>query len=261
MIHVSRFSPATVGCHPVSMKPALVCLQTGACPFVPTKYMSTLIVRNTTLQDIDALVRLQREVYPTIPAWQNDRVARQIELFPEGQLVAFYNDRLVGCASSLVIIWDEWMDPHTWDEVTAKGTFDTHDPSGFTLYGAEVFVAPKLRGKRVGHALYSARRRVCKTLNLRRIIACGRLPGYYKLADQMSVELYARKVLWGDITDPVLSFQLREGFRYCGIMPNYLVEDHESYGYASLIAWINPDYDASKPTGLQLAARAAAKEL
>ena len=222
--------------------------------------MSKLIVRNTTPQDIDALVRLQREVYPTIPAWQNNRVARQIELFPEGQFVAFYNDRLVGCASSLVILWDEWMEPHTWDEVTARGTFDTHDTAGYTLYGAEVFVAPLLRGKRLGHALYEARRRVCKTLNLRRIIACGRLPGYHKLADQMPVELYARKVLWGDITDPVLSFQLREGFRYCGIMQNYLADDHESHGNASLIVWLNPDYDASKPTGLQLA-RAAAKDI
>jgi hypothetical protein len=109
--------------------------------------MSKLIVRTTTTQDIDALVRLQREVYPRIPSWQHDRVAHQIELFPEGQFVAFYGDRLVGCASSLVIKWDEWSEPHTWDEITAKGTFDTHDVAGFTLYGAEVFVAPLLHGK------------------------------------------------------------------------------------------------------------------
>lgn len=130
---------------------------------------------------------------------------------------------------------------------------------GLTLYGAEVFVSPKLRGKRVGHALYEARRRACKALNLRRIIACGRLPGYHTVADQMAVDFYARKVLWGDITDPVLSFQLREGFRYCGIMHNYLPDDQESQGHASLIAWINPDYDASKPTQLQLALAAAQK--
>lgn len=215
--------------------------------------MPKLIVRNTTLNDIEALVRLQREVYPTIPSWRHDRVAHQIELFPEGQFVAFYDNRLVGCASSLVIQWDEWSEPHTWDEITAKGTFDTHDVHGYTLYGAEVFVAPLLRGKRLGHALYEARRRSCMALNLRRVIACGRLPGYHLVADQMSVDLYARKVLWGDITDPVLSFQLKEGFRFCGIMKNYIADDQESKGYASLIVWLNPDYDASRPTGLQLA--------
>lgn len=215
--------------------------------------MPKLTIRNTRLEDIDALVRLQREVYPDIAAWHRDRVVHQIEVFPEGQLVAFYGDQLVGCASSLVILWDEWADEHSWDEITAAGTFDTHNTAGYTLYGAEVFVSPRLRGKRVGHALYEARRRVCKALNLRRIIACGRLPGYHLLAHEMPVELYARKVLWGDLTDPVLSFQLREGFRYCGIMKNYIPDDHESQGNASLIAWINPDYDTTKPTALQLA--------
>lgn len=219
--------------------------------------MPKLNVRNTRLEDIDALVRLQAQVYPNIDAWDRDRVAQQIEIFPEGQFVAFYDNRLVGCASSLVILWDEWAEEHTWEQITASGTFNTHTPAGHTLYGAEVFVSPKLRGKRVGHALYEARRRACKALNLRRIIACGRLPGYHAVADQMTMEFYARKVLWGDIADPVLSFQLREGFRYCGIMHNYLPDDHESHGHASLIAWINPDYDASKPTKLQLAFAAA----
>ncbi|MBA3056409.1 MAG: GNAT family N-acetyltransferase [Rhodoferax sp.] len=224
-------------------------------PFTP-RYLHTsmpkLIIRQTRPEDIDALVRMQREVYPGITAWHRDRVVQQIEMFPQGQLVAYYDNRLVGCASSLVIRWDEWADEHTWDEITAAGTFDTHDPAGFTLYGAEVFVAPKVRGKRVGHALYEARRRVCKALNLRRIIACGRLPGYHLLAHEMTIELYARKVLWGDLCDPVLSFQLREGFRFCGIMKNYLAQDHESQGNAALIAWVNPDYDTSRPTALQL---------
>lgn len=213
--------------------------------------MTKLFVRSTTPADINILLRLQADVYPSIDPWQRDHLVHQIEVFPEGQLVAMLNGRIVGCASSLVILWDEWAEEHSWKEITAAGTFDTHNTAGFTLYGAEVFVDPRLRGKRVGHALYEARRQLCKRLNLRRIIACGRLPGYGAVADQMSVELYAKKVLWGDITDPVLSFQLREGFRYCGIMKNYIPEDQESRGHAALIVWINPDYDASRPTGLQ----------
>lgn len=104
--------------------------------------MPKLIIRQTRPEDIDALVRLQREVYPHIAAWHRDRVVQQIEMFPQGQLVAYYDSRLVGCASALVIRWDEWADEHTWDEITAAGTFDTHDPAGFTLYGAEVFITP-----------------------------------------------------------------------------------------------------------------------
>jgi len=213
--------------------------------------MSKLTVRATKPGDVDALLQLQARVYPTIAPWQRDHLTRQLAIFPEGQLVAELNQRIVGCASSMVILWNEWADEHTWHEITAAGTFSTHNPLGFTLYGAEVFVDPKLRGQRVGHALYEGRRQLCRRLNLRRIIACGRLPGYSAVAGQMPIELYAKKVLWGDLSDPVLSFQLREGFRYCGIMSGYLPEDTQSSGHASLIAWVNPDYDATRPTGLQ----------
>lgn len=208
-------------------------------------------IRSTISSDIDALLHLQALVYPSITPWKRAHLAQQLETFPEGQLVAMMDNQIVGCASSLVILWDEWVDEHTWKEITAAGTFDTHNPTGFTLYGAEVFVDPRVRGMRVGHTLYEGRRRLCQQLNLRRIIACGRLPGYHKVASQMSVELYAKKVLWGDLVDPVLSFQLREDFRYCGIMNGYIPEDHESCGHAALIVWLNSDYDASQRTALQ----------
>lgn len=213
--------------------------------------MNKLTVRATAPTDVDALLQLQAQVYPAIEPWRRDHLAHQLEVFPEGQIVAVLEGEIVGCASSLVILWDEWAEEHSWKEITAAGTFDTHNPAGFTLYGAEVFVDPRLRGQRLGHALYEGRRHLCKQLNLRRIIACGRLPGYQALSQQMSAELYAKKVLWGDLVDPVLSFQLKEGFRYCGIMKDYLPEDHESCGQASLIVWLNPDYDATHCTGLQ----------
>lgn len=219
--------------------------------------MKKVTVRATRPGDVDALLHLQKRVYPTIAPWRRDQLAHQLAIFAEGQMVAELDGSIVGCASSMVILWDEWADEHTWSEITAAGTFSTHNTDGFTLYGAEVFVDPTLRGQRVGHALYEGRREVCRRLNLRRIIACGRLPGYSAVAHQMSVELYAKKVLWGDIKDPVLTFQLREGFRYCGIMQNYLPEDADSCGQASLIAWVNLDYDATCPTALQIEAAAS----
>ena len=175
--------------------------------------MSELCVRSTTPHDAHALLALQELVSPTIAPWRRDQLAKQLEVFPQGQLVAELDGRIVGCASALVVLWDEWADEHTWTQITASGTFTTHNPNGFTLYGAEVFVDPQLRAMGVGHALYEGRRQLCRIMNLRRIIACGRLPGYQAVALKMSAELYAKKVLWGDLNDPVLSFQLREGFR------------------------------------------------
>ena len=205
-------------------------------------------VRQTRPEDIPALIELQGRVYPSIPPWSRRKLREQLEVFPQGQVVAENEDGIVGCASSMIVLWDDWAESHTWKEITGSGTFENHDPEGKTLYGAEVFVSPEAQGSGVGHLLYEARRTLCRTMNLRRIIACGRLPGYHRYADEMDAEFYAQKVVWGDLRDQVLSFQLKEGFSYSGVIEGYIPEDEESRGWASVIVWLNPDYDASRPT-------------
>ncbi|HUF19891.1 MAG TPA: GNAT family N-acetyltransferase [Burkholderiales bacterium] len=209
---------------------------------------SGLTIRHTRREDLPALIALQHQVYPGIPPWSERKFLQQIEAFPQGQITAEIDDEIVGCASGLILSWDDWPVEHNWSDITAAGTFDTHNPQGRTLYGAEVFVDPNLRGYGLGHALYEARREICRRLNLKRIIACGRVPGYAAHANEMSADLYAMKVVWGDLSDPVLGFQLREGFRYCTVIQDYLPEDKESGGYASLIVWLNPEFDPRQPT-------------
>ena len=205
-------------------------------------------VRTTRPEDIPELIALQARVYPDIPPWSQRKLREQLDVFPQGQIVAENDDGLVGCASSLIVLWDDWSESHSWKEITGAGTFENHNPEGKTLYGAEVFVDPALRGAGVGHLLYEGRRTLCRRMNLKRIIACGRLPGYHRYADEMDAEYYAQKVVWGDLKDPVLSFQLKEDFSYCGVIENYIPEDAESCGNASVIVWINPDYDPESPT-------------
>lgn len=114
---------------------------------------------------------------------------------------------------------------------------------GKTLYGAEVCVDPDFRKKGIGQKLYKARRTLCTRLNLKRIIAAGRLPNYHLHADKMDPHTYCLKVIWGDIYDPVLRFQLKQGFQFCDIVENYLHGDTESMEFASLIVWVNPNYN------------------
>ena len=205
-------------------------------------------LRYTHAGDITALIELQRRVYPYIPAFSAGKFLSQLEVFPQGQIVVELDGRPVGCASSMIVSWDEWAGPHSWKEITASGTFDNHNPEGHTLYGAEVFVDPDLRGYGLGHLLYEGRKALCRAMNLKRIIACGRLPGYHKHAQELTPEQYAQKVVWGDLRDPVLGFQLHEGFHYCGVIEDYIPEDKESQGNASLIVWLNPSYDPDSPT-------------
>jgi len=208
-------------------------------------------IRNLRQSDIDSAIALQGLVYPSIAAFRHDQFENLLALFPRGQFVAELDGQLVGIAISLVILWDDYSLHHTWNSITNHGNFNTHDTRhGHTLYGAEVCVSPDMVGRGIGHALYEARRNLCRQMNLKRIIAGGRLPGYHKKATEMTPEEYSKRVIWGDFYDPVLRFQLDEGFDYCGVLHGYIPTDDESVGNASLIVWLNRDYDPTQPTRL-----------
>ena len=93
--------------------------------------------------------------------------------------------------------------------------------------------------------LYEARKDLVIKLNLRRMIAGGRLFNYSEYAEKMSAQEYAEKVVKGELKDLVLSFQLNNGFRFIKILPNYM-KDSRSRNYASFIEWINPKYVPQK---------------
>jgi GNAT superfamily N-acetyltransferase len=222
----------------------------------PHPHAGTLRIRPTRPDDFAAIRELQRVTYPAIAPWTEEQLSAQVAAFPEGQMVAEMDGRVIGASASLVVMWDDYAVDHTWKGITGDGLFGTHEPAGRTLYGAEVVVDARRRGNGVGRALYQARRQLCQRLNLRRIIAAGRLPGYRAVKDVMSPELYAMRVVWGDIPDPVLRFQLSQGFHYCGVIHNYLPEDAPSCGHAALIVWLNPRHAPPRPAALARAAAA-----
>jgi predicted amidohydrolase/GNAT superfamily N-acetyltransferase len=203
-------------------------------------------VREATRADIPGLVELNKAAYPMLAeenvVWGEAHLLSHQRLFPRGQFVVEYRGRIIGGAASLIVsLGADPLRNHTWSGITDSGFFTNHDPSGDTLYGADVCTHPDYRGMGVGAALYEARRQLCRRLNLRRILAGGRLWNYFEHADRYSAEEYAQRVAAGELRDLVLSFQLREGFVLRGVMPNYL-RDPKSQNYASLIEWLNPDH-------------------
>ena len=56
----------------------------------------------------------------------------------------------------------------------------------------------------------------------------------------MSGADYVRKVAAGDLKDPTLTAQLRNGFQVLGVIADYL-HDETTDNWASFIVWFNPD--------------------
>ena len=205
-----------------------------------------VIVRNTQPEDIPKIVNLQKESFPYLARygniWHPEELESHLRIFPQGQFVAVEPDgTIVGSASTFIVSLNPQYAEHTWKDITADGSFTTHNPSGDSLYLADISTHPKHRHEGIGGMLYEARKELVAKLNLRRMIAGGRLFNYTEYADRMSPYEYADKVMKGELKDPVLSFELDNGFRFVKILPNYL-EDVRSLNYASFIEWLNPRY-------------------
>lgn len=201
-----------------------------------------ILLRNIREEDAHELEVLSHEGFPGMDAFKAENFLSHIKIFPEGQFCVEYDGKLIGSASSMILNFDEFSPEDNFDTVTADGYITNHNPDGEDLYGVDVVVHPDYRGLKIGSLLYEARRNICKKLNLKRIVFGGRIPGYHKVAHEITAEQYVQDVLDGKRQDPTLSFQLGQGFRYKTVIPNYIPDDAESMGYATLLEWINPDY-------------------
>lgn len=203
-------------------------------------------LRLVEASDLDALIQLNGECFPSMAeanvVWNRAQLLNHLKLFPEGQMLIEIGERPVGAVSSLVVhLGTDPYRQHTYSGITDGGYFHNHDPQGDTLYGADVYVHPDYRGLRLGHELYQARRDLCVRLNLRRILAGGRIHDYGSHAESLSPEQYVDAVETGRLRDLVLNFQLREGFVVRGVLRNY-IRDPRSRNCATLIEWTNPHY-------------------
>jgi len=215
-------------------------------------------VRQMTCDDIPAVIELQIRAFPGQQPWRTEQLVRHMEVFPEGQLVvAGLAGRIVGSASSLIIDWDDYAESANWSSITGQGTFDTHNPLGKTLYGADMGVDPEVRKQGIGTLLYEARKELIRERGIKRLLTGGRIPGYGAVADEMSAKEYVADVVAGKRRDPALSFQLGNGLVVLDVVPGYM-HDTESAGFATLLEWLNPEYTSS--VSLQASLQHAALE-
>ena len=201
-------------------------------------------VRHLRLEDYLGLSSSMKEAYKNWHGsiWTEDHIKKLLDIFPEGQIVVLFNEKVVGVALSIIVNYDSFGDDHTYRQITGDYTFNTHKPTGDVLYGIEVFVHPDYRGLRLARRLYDARKELCEKLNLKSIIFGGRIPNYAAHSKELTPKEYINKVKMKEIHDQVLSFQLSNEFHVKKLLTNYMPGDQESKEHATLMEWNNVLY-------------------
>ncbi|MDP7321158.1 MAG: carbon-nitrogen hydrolase family protein [Bacteriovoracaceae bacterium] len=209
-----------------------------------------LNIRNATVADIDGIIDLVLKVYQEMGTYKKDAILGQITNFQEGCFVVTLNEKIIAYSASLIISEDKALAPHTWSQITANGYASTHNPNGEYLYGYETCVDPDIRGKRIGHRIYTARKRLVEFKHLKGIVFGGRVPNFSKKKKQVgTIENYIEQVRNKKIKDAILGFHIRNGFEVIGILKDYLPEDKASLKYAVHLKWDNPQYKAVSTEG------------
>jgi predicted amidohydrolase/ribosomal protein S18 acetylase RimI-like enzyme len=206
------------------------------------KFEKNLAVRPLQLSDWEHVVALQKRCFPGMEPWSKEQFESQLKIFPEGQIGVEYQGKLVASSGSMILDFELFKDWHDFDDISDNGYIRNHNPTGTTLYGIEIMVDPDYRGLKLARRLYDARKRLARERNLMRIVVGGRIPGYGKHADKLSVREYIEKVMNKELHDTVLTTQLSNGFVLKRLIPGYLTVDTDSKGFAAFLEWANLDY-------------------
>ncbi|MCG8317200.1 MAG: carbon-nitrogen hydrolase family protein [Pseudomonadales bacterium] len=211
---------------------------------MPDNKETRLQLRVIAPEDYPQLAALMDTVYPDIGgAWPKATIQALMNAFPDGQICIVDNEKLVAAALTIKVSYNDFSSPHKYKDIVSDKHIARHNDAGDALYGLDVFAHPDYRGFRLGRRLYEARKELCRVLNLKAILAGGRIIGYNEYAEQFSVSEYIDRVKRKEIYDPILSFQLSNDFDVKRLMRSYLPEDKKSAGYATLLEWDNIFFD------------------
>ena len=102
-------------------------------------------IRNLQIEDYDQLAQSFTRVYSdgSDVFWTHKQIEKLIRIFPEGQIVTVVDEKIVGCALSIIVNYDDVKNDHTYAQVTGEGDFQ-HPQSErqHTLWHRSLYPSP-----------------------------------------------------------------------------------------------------------------------
>ena len=79
-------------------------------------------IRNLQIEDYAQLSQSFTRVYSdgSDVFWTREQIQKLIKIFPEGQIVTVVDDKIVGCALSIIVDYDKVKNDHTYAQVTVR---------------------------------------------------------------------------------------------------------------------------------------------
>lgn len=215
-------------------------------------------ITNTRLQHIPGIAAILRDMYcdsnpEYVDYFTQENFRQHVRRFADGQFVAVADDRVVAFATTMRTQYQPTARPQSWYEAVGDCNLKNHNPNGEWLYGVDFAVHPDYRMLGIGKAMYKMRFDLCRRLNLRGFYAGGMLRGYEQYQAQMSVREYGEKVMRGEIFDPTVSVQMKQGFVPAAVI-DYYDDFAPSNDSAMLIVWNNKHYQPAAAAPLPLRA-------
>lgn len=204
-------------------------------------------IRQAKIEDIPEILIIEKEAWGEEKAASKKMFESRIKTFPEGTLVAEINKKIVGVVVTERVNYNLQKDSYNWYEITDNGFIRrSHKKDGNTIYGIDLSVAPSFQHLGIGTKLLESIAKLCIRYNIRQGMLGGRIPGYHKYADRMSIREYVSATIDTEkgtkSLDPEIDFYKKAGLKIVKIIPNYF-EDPESLNYGVLLLWKNPFYN------------------
>ncbi|MFT5196667.1 MAG: GNAT superfamily N-acetyltransferase [Candidatus Promineifilaceae bacterium] len=164
-----------------------------------------------------------------------------IGVFPEGTVIAMDGAKVVGMGIGVFINIDFDHIPATENQLISTNEELKHNPDGDYYYGTDFCVHPDYRGRKIGRGIYDRRKEVIVRHNRKGFVAAAVLPGYADHKHELDIDTYLAKVVAGELFDPTLSMQLRNGFKFIRPIKDFFTYP-KSDNWSALIIWENQEH-------------------